>query len=73
VICVKTAEPIEMPFGVWTRVSPKKDYYVAVHICASWRIRLNHSCAEAMRPLWNNFDHLFYLFTNFIIKSHYCR
>ena len=22
-ICAKTAEPIEMPFGVWTRVGPR--------------------------------------------------
>jgi len=24
VSCAKTAEPIEMPFGVWTRVGPRK-------------------------------------------------
>jgi len=24
VICVKAAEPIEMPFGLWTRVDPRK-------------------------------------------------
>ena len=24
VICAKTAEPIEMPFGLWTRVGPRK-------------------------------------------------
>jgi len=22
--CAKTAEPIEMPFGIWTRVGPRK-------------------------------------------------
>jgi len=22
--CAKTAEPIEMPFGLWTRVGPRK-------------------------------------------------
>jgi len=22
--CAKTAEPIEMPFGIWTRVGPEK-------------------------------------------------
>ena len=22
--CTKTAEPIEVPFGVWTRVGPRK-------------------------------------------------
>jgi len=23
VICAKTAEPIEMPFGIWTQVGPR--------------------------------------------------
>jgi len=23
--CAKTAEPIEMPFGMWTQVGPRKD------------------------------------------------
>jgi len=22
--CAKTAEPIEMPFGIWTRMGPRK-------------------------------------------------
>jgi len=24
--CAKVAEPIEMPFGMWTRVCPRKHY-----------------------------------------------
>jgi len=27
----KTGEPIEMPFGVWTRVGPRKHVLGAVH------------------------------------------
>jgi len=26
VIPAKTAEPIEMPFGFWTRIGPRKHY-----------------------------------------------
>ena len=34
VLC-KTAEPIDMPFGVWTRVIPKepRTVYRQIHIC----------------------------------------
>jgi len=38
----KTAEPIEMPFGIWTRVG--------LHTGATWRTILNSPCAAAMRP-----------------------
>jgi len=51
--CAKTAKPIEMPFGVWTRVGPRKHELtgiMGVHIDATWRIQLNHLCAETMRP-----------------------
>jgi len=44
------AEPIEMPFGVWTRVGPRKHMLDGVHIGATWRIRLNRPCAAAMWP-----------------------
>ena len=37
------SELIEMPFGVWTLVGPRKHG-------ATWRIRLNRPCAAAMRP-----------------------
>jgi len=50
VICAKTAEPIVMPFGMWTRgVGPKKHVVDGVHIDATWRIQLNHPYAAAMR------------------------
>jgi len=48
---VKTAEPIEMPFGIWTRVGPRKHVLGGVHIGATWRIPLNRPCAAAMRPV----------------------
>jgi len=33
----KTAESIEMPFGVWSSVSPRKHVLDGVHIGATWR------------------------------------
>jgi len=39
----KMAEPTEMPFGLWTRVGPRKHG-------ANWWIPLNRPCAAAMRP-----------------------
>jgi len=45
-----TAELIEMPFGMWTQVGPRKHILDEVHISATWRIRLNRPCATVMRP-----------------------
>ena len=42
----KTAEPIEMSFGLWTRVGLRKHVLDGVHIGATWR----RTCAAAMRP-----------------------
>jgi len=40
-----------MPFGMRTRVDrPNKALLNGVHIGATWRIRLNRTCADAMRP-----------------------
>jgi len=50
VSCTKKAEPVEMPFGVWTRVGPRKHVLDGVHIGATWRLRLNRRCVAAMRP-----------------------
>jgi len=56
----KTAEPIEMPFGIWTRVGPRKHVLGAVHNGATWRIPLNRPRAAAMRPVVKLLsDHLF--------------
>jgi len=46
----KTAELIEMPFGMWTRVGPRKHVLVEVHTGATQRIPLYRPCAAAMRP-----------------------
>ena len=46
----KTAELIEMSFGMWTRLRPRKHVLDGVYIGATWRIRLNRPCAAAMRP-----------------------
>jgi len=35
------AEAVEMSFGLWTRVGPRKHVLDRVHIGATWRIRLN--------------------------------
>jgi len=42
----KTAEPIEMPFGLWTRVGQRQHVLHGVHIDATWRIRLNRPCSD---------------------------
>jgi len=57
VSCAKTAEPIKMLFGVWTRVSSSsmKQVLDGGHIDATWRIRFNRPCAAAMRPLSHYF------------------
>jgi len=50
VSCAKTAEPVEIRLGSglgWVEASM---CYMARHIGATWQIRLNRSCAVAMRP-----------------------
>jgi len=47
----KAAEPIEMPFGVWTRVGLRVHILGEVHSVTISRILLNRPCAAAMRPL----------------------
>jgi len=41
VSCAKTAEPIKMPFGIWTRVDPRKHVLGGVLSGATRRIPLN--------------------------------
>jgi len=60
--CARTAEPIEMPFGIWTRVGPKK------HVLdgdAHWRHLANTSepsvCGDDAAFLSNDFDDLLLL------------
>jgi len=54
----KTDEPIEMSFGLWTRVGQGSMYYAGctLHTCPTWRIPLNRPCDAAF--LSNFFDHL---------------
>ena len=63
----KTAEPIEMLFGMWIRVGPRKRAFDGVHIGATWRIRLSGPCGALMQPLSNYFDQLT------VICVHACR
>jgi len=45
----KTAEPIQMPFGLmWAKGSM---YYVRVHIGTICQIQLNRPCAVMMQPV----------------------
>ena len=34
--CAKMAEPIEMPFGMWTLVGPRKHVFDGMHIGTTW-------------------------------------
>jgi len=43
------AELNEMPFGMWTRVGPRKHVFDGLHIGTTWQIRLNRPCAVAMQ------------------------
>jgi len=64
VSCAKTADPIEMPFAVWTRVCPRE------HVLdggAHWRYLPNTikppMCGDDAALLTNYFDH--HLFKKF--------
>jgi len=50
VSCVKTAEPIKLPFGLWTPVGPRKHVLYGVHLGITWRMRLSRPCAAEMQP-----------------------
>ena len=81
--CAKTAKPIDLPFGLWTRVGRRKHKFnricqVApvcskfVHIGATWRIRLNRPPAAAMRPYMSHYsDHLLLLLLLFLCPQEY--
>jgi len=61
VSCAETAEPIDLPFGLWARVGRRKHFsssvftrwhqyaHMGVHISATWRIQLNHPSVVVMR------------------------
>jgi len=48
--CAKTAEPIEMLFGLRIRMDPRNHVLGGVHIGATLRIPLYRLCSPAMRP-----------------------
>jgi len=48
--CAKIAEPIEMPFGLWNQIGPRKHVLGAVRTGATRQIPLNRPCAEVMQP-----------------------
>jgi len=49
-ICAKTAEPIEMLFGMWTWVGPRKHVLDGGHIDATWW----YSWWSLVRLLWQH-------------------
>jgi len=49
VSCAKMAEPIEMPFALWSLMGPRKYVLLWVHIGTTWQIRLNRPFAAVMR------------------------
>jgi len=62
VSCAKTAEPVDLPFRLWTPVGQRMHKFNRVcqvapmcphgrHIGATWRIWLNHQSATAMWPM----------------------
>jgi len=53
VSCAKMAEPIEIPFGLWTGVAPSKHVLHGMHIGAIWQIRLNCPCSAALQKRLN--------------------
>jgi len=56
VICVTSAEPIKMLFGLWARTGPRNHELDGVqgarmggHVGATWKIRLNRISAAAIQ------------------------
>jgi len=52
--CAKTAEPIKMPFGFWTRVGSRKHVLGVMHTGEyHWTVHVRRRCGL----LSNYFDH----------------
>ena len=57
--CAKTAEPIEMPFGIWTRVNPRKHVLDGSAIWCDLANTIEASmCGGDAALLSDYFDHL---------------
>jgi len=69
VSCAKMAEPIEIPFGLWTWVGPRKHMLHGVHIGAIWRIREPSICGGDAAFLSNYLDHLFTVLQSYCTKK----
>jgi len=65
----KMAEPIEMPFEIWTWVGPSKHVVGEVHTGATWQIPLNRSCVAVMRPVVKFFDHFLLFIILIYVKN----
>jgi len=57
VSCAKTAEPIEMPFGMWTRVGPRKHALewrctLAQPSESDWTVHVRWQCSLFVKLLW---------------------
>jgi len=61
VSCTKTTEPIEILFGIWTRVGPRKHVLGGVHNGATWRIPMTVHVRRRYGLLSNYFDRLLLL------------
>ena len=58
--CAKTAEPIEIPFGLWTWVVPRKHLLDGdAHWCLLSNTIESSMCGGDAAFLLNYFDHLF--------------
>jgi len=57
--CAKTAEPIEVLFGIWTHVGPRKHVLGGAQTSATWRIPLNRprTCRRRCHLLSSYLDH----------------
>jgi len=71
VSCAKLAEPIDIPFGLWTRLGPRKHMLYGVHIDAIWRIREPSICGGDAAFLSNYVDHLFSVLQSYCTKKAY--
>jgi len=60
------AEPIEMPFGLWTRMGPRKHL---LHGGAHWLQLVNTIEPAAMRPLCQITLTPYYTFDNLLFTS----
>ena len=75
VSCANTAEPIHLPFRLWTRVGRRMHKFnrqcalMEGHVAVSCRITLNHPSTAAMRLTANYFDHLLSLDTSHRLLS----